>query len=209
MSSPAGQWVPSRWTIPPIDRDILLDAGGQPWVPGSSLAGSLRAHLAAAQPSADTRLMGSRPPKDKAEADESTVSPLWIMGCVFSPEPGADSGEAPATLLEITGQTAIDRSRGAAAAGSLRFSRLAASGGSIAVYMRHDAVDGETLATEDLQLISEWQPVIGRDRTKGGGRARLTSLRHGTVDPATPGRRRDLARPQRPRPVRGGRYPGH
>ena len=30
---------------PAIDRDILLDASGRPWVPGSAMAGSLRAHL--------------------------------------------------------------------------------------------------------------------------------------------------------------------
>ena len=62
---------------PAIDRELLLDSQGQPWVPGSSLAGSLRAHLAAAQPPADTRLMGSRPPHDQAGAAGSTVSAGW------------------------------------------------------------------------------------------------------------------------------------
>ena len=70
---------------PAIDRDLLLDAGGRPWIPGSSLAGSLRAHLAAASPPADVRLMGSRPPRNQAESALSTVSPLWIIGAVFTP----------------------------------------------------------------------------------------------------------------------------
>ena len=41
------------------------------------------------------------------------------------------------------------------------------------------------LTGDDLRLIAGWQPAIGRDRTKGCGRATLTRLRHGTVDPAT------------------------
>ena len=71
---------------PAIDRDILLDAEGRPWIPGSALAGSLRAHLSRADPPADERLMGSRPPRNQAEAAASVVSPLWIVGGVFTPE---------------------------------------------------------------------------------------------------------------------------
>ena len=168
---------------PAIDRDLLLDAYGQPWVPGSALAGSLRAHLAAARPPADELLMGSRPPHDQDSAAESTVSPLWIAGCTFTPDT-TDAGDR-AAAVETTGQTAIDRSRGAAAAGSLRFSRLTASGGTLTVYLRHDETDNQALTDSDLDLITGWQPTIGRDRTKGSGRAMLTSLRHGTIDPAT------------------------
>jgi CRISPR/Cas system CSM-associated protein Csm3 (group 7 of RAMP superfamily) len=170
---------------PAIDRDILLDAIGRPWVPGSALAGSLRAHLSQAEPPADIRLMGSRPPRNQAEAAESTVSPLWITGSVFTP--ASTSGQSPEpAALELTGQTAIDRERGAAAAGPLRFSRLAADGGTLTVYLRHDPPDGAPLDEADLQLIAAWPPAIGRDRTKGCGRATLTQLRHGQVDPATP-----------------------
>jgi CRISPR/Cas system CSM-associated protein Csm3 (group 7 of RAMP superfamily) len=169
-----------------IDRDILLDASGQPWVPGSALAGSLRAHLRAADPPADERLMGSRPAKGKAAGDKSTVSPLWIVGATFRPSSDTVDGET-AAALEIAGQTAVDRVRGAASASSLRFSRLAASGGTLTVYLRHDPADGQPLSGDDLKLISGWQPAIGRDRTKGSGRAALTKLRHGPVDPATPG----------------------
>lgn len=194
-----------------IDRDLLLDADGQPWIPGSALAGSLRAHLANADPSADIRLMGSRPPRDQAQAATLTASPLWIVGAMFVPsapdasepaesppmsEPAAlaptASADAPprgpdhdGAVLETIGQTAIDRRRGAARAGSLRISRLAASGGRLSVYLRHDGGD-QPLSDDDLALIASWRPAIGRDRTRGGGRARLTGLRHGTVDPATP-----------------------
>jgi CRISPR/Cas system CSM-associated protein Csm3 (group 7 of RAMP superfamily) len=168
---------------PAIDRDILLDADGRPWVPGSALAGSLRAHLSQAEPPADIRVMGSRPPRNQTEAADSTVSPLWIIGSVFAP---GNSSDQTYDALEITGQTAIDRERGAAAAGPLRFSRLAAHGGTLTVYLRHDPADGRPLDDQDLELIAAWPPAIGRDRTKGSGRATLTKLRHGPIDPATP-----------------------
>lgn len=128
--------------------------------------------------------MGSRPPQREADAAESTVSPLWIAGCAFTPACG--DPEAAAGELETIGQTAIDRFRGAAASGPLRFSRLAARGGTLTVYMRHDETGGQPLSTADLELISRWQPAVGRDRTKGSGRATLTNLQHGPVDPATP-----------------------
>jgi CRISPR/Cas system CSM-associated protein Csm3 (group 7 of RAMP superfamily) len=181
-------WAVGALTVsdPAIDRDILLDAAGRPWVPGSALAGSLRAHLSqAAPPDGDVRLMGSRPPRNQAEAAESTVSPLWIVGSIFAPDGAGDQGREPAAL-EISGQTAIDRERGAAAAGPLRFSRLAARGGTLTVYLRHDTADGTPLGDHDLQLIAAWPSAIGRDRTKGCGRATLTQLRYGQVDPATP-----------------------
>jgi len=186
-------WAVGALTVsdPAIDRDLLLDAADRPWVPGSALAGSLRAHLSQATPPADVRLMGSRPPGSQAEAAESTVSPLWIVGSVFVPDsvsaPGSPAGQRqePA-VLELTGQTAIDRERGAAGAGALRFSRLAAQGGTLTVYLRHDPADGQPLDDHDLRLIVGWPPAIGRDRTKGCGRATLIQLRHGTVDPAIP-----------------------
>lgn len=167
-----------------IDRDILLDAAGRPWIPGSSIAGSLRAHLAAADPPADDELMGSAPPASRAESAESRVSPLWVVGAVFEP---TRSAAAAADDLETTGQTAISRDRGAAAAGTLRVSRMAAAGGLLTVYLRHDPdLRHGPLTDAHLTLITRWRPAIGRDRTKGAGRARLVELRHGTVDPATP-----------------------
>lgn len=169
---------------PAIARDILLDAEGRPWVPGSALAGSLRAHLRRASPPAEEALMGSRPPRNREEAADSTASPLWIVGSTFTPE-HADGQPSAAAEVEITGQTAIDRRRRAAAAGPLRFSRQAADGGTLTVYLRHDPNSGQ-LTEHDLQLIAGWQPAIGRDRTNGAGRAALTRLRYGTVDPATP-----------------------
>lgn len=163
---------------PALDRDLLLDPGGRPWVPGSALAGSLRAHLrqhdARHGTDLDTTLMGSRPPA--RPGDTTDPSALWIIGSRFTPDP--ISGD----LTEIAGQTAIDRRRGAAVPNSLRYSRTVAAGGTLTAYLRHDG----PLTADQLAALAAWRPAIGRDRTTGGGRARLSGLRHGRVDPTEP-----------------------
>ncbi len=175
---------------PALDRDLLTDHQGRPWVPGSSLAGSLRAHLRAhdeiAGTTLETHLMGSRPPQH--HDDTADPSPLWILGTRFTPDvdpgPSTPGGEHPAAV-EIVGQTAIDRTRGAATATTLRYSRAVASGGNLTAFLRYD---GELTDTERAALAS-WNPTIGRDRTTGSGRARLSALRFGVIDPTTPGGR--------------------
>ena len=161
---------------PTLDRDVLVDHNGCPWVPGSSLAGSLRAHLAAIDQrqgtTLETDLMGARPTQHRE--DLAAVSPLWVLGTRFTP------ATAPQPLLEVVGQTRIDRRRGAAAAKSLRSSRTVSSGGTLTAYLRYD---GE-LTTDHLSALARWQPAIGRDRTTGGGRATLRRLREGIIDPA-------------------------
>lgn len=163
---------------PTLDRDLLHDANGRPWVPGSALAGSLRAHLrqhdARHGTHLDTTLMGSRPPAQRG--DPTHPSPLWILGTHFTPDPGSD------TSTEVVGQTAVDRHRGAARASSLRYSRTVAAGGTLTAYLRHDG----PLTDDQLHALAAWQPAIGRDRTKGGGQARLRRLLYGSIDPTTP-----------------------
>lgn len=168
---------------PAIDRDLLVDIDGRPWVPGSSLAGSLRAHLAASDVAAgtawETALMGSRPPTSREH--HTAASALWFLGTEFAPDPNASDA-----VVEVVGQTAIDRERGAAAAGPLRYSRTVSSGGTVTVYLRYDG----TLSAAQLQTLAAWRPTLGRDRTTGGGRTNLRTLRHGQIDPTTPDGRR-------------------
>jgi CRISPR/Cas system CSM-associated protein Csm3 (group 7 of RAMP superfamily) len=170
-------WAVGAVTVddPVLDRELLVDATGQPWVPGSALAGSLRGHLrevdAAAGTDLETRLMGSRP-----GANESQASPLWLLGSRFTPERNG----IPKT--EVAGQTAIDRRRGAAAARSLRYSRIVSVGGTLTAYARYD---GE-LPAEELAVLARWHPAVGHGRSTGGSAARLVRLRHGTLDPAEP-----------------------
>lgn len=175
---------------PTLDRDLLVDAAGRPWVPGSTLAGSLRAHLrrhdAVAQTNLETDLMGSRPPTRRD--DPAETSRLWLLGTRFTPQPPRNGTPTPpgnpsdASALETVGQTGIDRFRGAATATSLRYSRTVGSGGVLTAYLRFD---GE-LTDDQRAVLAAWRPAIGRDRTTGGGRARLRALRYGTVDPADP-----------------------
>ncbi|GGL19448.1 RAMP superfamily CRISPR-associated protein [Mangrovihabitans endophyticus] len=156
-----------------LDRDLLTDVHGRPWIPGSGLAGSLRAHLRRHDADLAAELMGSPPPTHGDH--ELTASDLWILGTRFTPDP-----EEP--LTEIVGQTGIDRARGAATAGSLRHTRTVTAGGTLTAYLRYDG----DLSAPVLALVAAWQPTIGRDRTAGNGRTTLTRLRHGTIDPATP-----------------------
>ena len=150
---------------------------------------------------ADMRLMGSRPPGSQAEAAASAVSPLWIAGSVFTPGAGSPNREAAA--LETIGQTAIDRVRGAAASGPLRFSRMAAAA------ERSPSTCGTTgrlpLDRRDLELIAAGSPRSAATGPRAAA-GPLDPAQHGTVDPATP----DGAGPglaQRARPVRNRRHP--
>ncbi len=165
-----------------LNTELLLDADGRPWVPGSSLAGSLRAHLratdrtrgVAGSAGMETALMGSRPPKHPT--DDADASRLWLLGTGFVPN---DGGE---TQTEIVCQTRIDRRRGAATATSLRTSRSVASGGTLTAYLRYDGI----FTSDELAAIATWQPMIGHGRTTGNGHATLVAIRYGTIDPAEP-----------------------
>ncbi|MGH8934098.1 MAG: RAMP superfamily CRISPR-associated protein [Egibacteraceae bacterium] len=156
-----------------IDRPLSKDGHGLPHVPGSSLAGSLRGHLA---DGLRERLMGSDPPdpsagpSDRGEDQRLTPSRLRILGSrVESPDP---------FLLQ---QTAVSRRTGAAASKTLRTSQAAPAGAVISVYLR---VDGE-LAPPERRALATWQPVIGGGHSHGQGRARVESMRWGRLDLAT------------------------
>ncbi|MFD0746641.1 RAMP superfamily CRISPR-associated protein [Phytohabitans flavus] len=122
---------------------------------------------------------GQPPPKQHDEAADA--SRLWLLGTRFDadPTPTGRPGVGGEPLLETVGQTGIDRRRGAATATSLRYSRTVACGGVLTAYLRFD---GE-LDAAHLTVLAAWQPAIGRDRSTGGGQARLSRLRHGTIDP--------------------------
>jgi CRISPR/Cas system CSM-associated protein Csm3 (group 7 of RAMP superfamily) len=161
-----------------LDRELLLDADGHPWVPPSSLAGSLRAHLAGH--GADERLMGSRPPagEPRTRADpppKLDPSALWLLG-TRTHRAGADDVQPPATTVEAN--TAVDPRRRAARPKSLRHSRVVDEPAVIELYAQFD---GE-LSDGDLALLASWQPQVGRDRTRGGGSARLRSLGYRAYD---------------------------
>lgn len=162
-----------------IDRELLLDVHGHPWVPPSSLAGSLRAHLA--DNGADERLMGSRPPIQRpawsaAPPPKLNPSALWLLGTQTRRAGDDGISRPPATTVDAN--TAIDPRRGAARPKSLRHSLVVDEPTVVELFAQFE---GE-LTTGDLELLASWQPQVGRDRTRGGGSARLRSLGYQAYD---------------------------
>jgi CRISPR/Cas system CSM-associated protein Csm3 (group 7 of RAMP superfamily) len=159
-----------------LDRELLTDARGCPWVPPSSLGGSLRAHLTGL--GADERLMGSRPPAPdrlrSAEPPELGPSALWLLGTRIYRAKGDDGDEDPAgrPATTVEANTAVDPRRRAALPRSLRHSRVVDEPTVIELYAQFDG----RLPDGDLKLLASWRPQIGRDRTRGGGSARLSSI---------------------------------
>jgi CRISPR/Cas system CSM-associated protein Csm3 (group 7 of RAMP superfamily) len=184
---------------PGLDRELLTEPDGRAWVPPSSLAGSLRAHLASRD--ADERLMGSRPPREGARrpgapAPHLTPSALWVLGTSAhragtdrrdrdaadpgtAGEPGIRrGGQAPAPRTGVVASTAVDPARGGALPKSLRHSRIVDEATMIEFYA---LLEGK-LTADDEQLLGTWQPQVGRDRTRGGGAAKLRRLGWRTYD---------------------------
>jgi CRISPR/Cas system CSM-associated protein Csm3 (group 7 of RAMP superfamily) len=161
-----------------LDRELLVDNDGHPWVPPSSLAGSLRAHLA--RHGADQRLMGSPPPAGTRQSAQMPPkldpSPLWVLGTSAYLAGSADARRPPATTVEAN--TAVDPCRQAARPQSLRHSRVVDERTVIELYAQFDG----NLSDDDQALLASWQPQVGRDRTRGGGSARLRSIGYRAYD---------------------------
>jgi CRISPR/Cas system CSM-associated protein Csm3 (group 7 of RAMP superfamily) len=161
-----------------VERDLLVDRNGDPWVPPSALAGSLRAHLA--EHSADEDLMGSRPPDPSSdEPPESSggerlePSRLWLLGTRIR-----DRNRDAAPGTEVVASTAVDPRRRSALPTSLRHTRQVRRDTRVELYLQHDG----PLTDTDLHLLATWRPAIGRDRTRGGGSARLARLAYRAYD---------------------------
>lgn len=155
-----------------VDRDLLTDRDGNPWVPASSLAGSLRAHLAQSG-GADIELMGDRPP-DGPGQENPAASLLWVLGTTVT----AASGPRRPPRTQIVTSTAVDPQRRAARAKSLRTSRIVDEPTVIELYLEAR----EPFDARRLDLLAGWRPWVGRDRTRGGGAARLRTLGYRLYD---------------------------
>jgi CRISPR/Cas system CSM-associated protein Csm3 (group 7 of RAMP superfamily) len=159
-------------TAPQTDDPIKLPLarepehrGGRPYIPPTSLAGGLRAHLGE---DADLYLGPA------VEQADLRPSPVRVLGSEVTMPEG--------TLPTVVRSTAIDPERGAARAGTLRSQDLLPGGTTVRCFLR---CDDPALADELTRRLQTWQPVIGRGRTTGRGRAAVSEIAVRVLDLGT------------------------
>lgn len=161
---------------------LARDATGQPYIPATSLAGSLRSHADQITNGEAARLFGELRRED--DRTLATASPVRLLGTKTDLPP-----EAPRTLRRTS--TAIDRVRGAAASTMLRERELLPPGTVVTAWLRLDDISGTgALATELEGLLPSWPVRIGGALSTGHGRAHLTQVTRRILDLATPQGRR-------------------
>ena len=157
------------------ELDIVLDRApdGRVHLPGTSLAGALRAHVRAARGAqrADA-WFGS-----VTGAGSQTVavaSPIWVGSSVL------DSTTVPVHRWT----TAIDRGRGAARHRHLRGAEEQPAEASFPVtILWEDATHGDV---DDLAaMIAGWRPLLGRATSTGHGRCAVRDVRVGHLPLST------------------------
>jgi len=165
----------SRWSVGgvvtdeskarlPIIRDPRTD---RPWIPGASIAGSLRHHLADQAEAWLGALPGGR--EETTGNVDRKPSRLAVLG-----------GLVAETEVDVVTSTAVDTARGAAAGRTLRSAEVAGPTAATLVF-EHAGPHDEEL----LQSLSAWTPVFGRGRSTGLGRGVVQRVRVVTVDLAT------------------------
>ena len=134
------------------------------WVPPTSLAGSLRAHVG----DRAERWFGSAPPMAGPGNREQRLEPsrLRFLGSQTTLPRG------PA----VRHSTAIDPCRGSALASTLRSREVAPAGTTVSLFLRLDQPPDTDDLDEFADAVTTWQPIIGRGRSTGHGRARVTRL---------------------------------
>ncbi len=145
----------------PIIRDPRT---GRPWIPGASVAGSLRHHLG----DVAEQWLGA-PPGGYEQATgnaDRTPSRLAVLGGIV----------AAAEVDEVT-STSVDGARGAAAGRTLRTAELARPT-KVTLAFEHAGSHDEDL----LRRLAEWVPVFGRGRSSGLGRGEVRQVRVVTAD---------------------------
>lgn len=154
-----GRWAVGKVPLDGSDVDlpVMTDpraptaVGNRPFVPGGSLAGSLRAHLGDDAVS----VLGPEPPDWETSSKAKRVaSPLAVRGTVV-----LDG-------LEISDRqsTSIDRDSGSARGQTLRSEQWVAPGRFV-IAMDLGTAPPATLADQ----LAAWRPVLGRSRSTGLG----------------------------------------
>ncbi|MFK4020268.1 RAMP superfamily CRISPR-associated protein [Streptomyces albogriseolus] len=183
LTSPAAVAAPEAHTVGSILRPglpLARDGWGNPYIPGSSLAGSLR-HQAPQE--RQEALFGDvrKDPEESAAGGTSettvTASAVRVLGTRIT---------SPRAPLSRRRRTAVDRHRAAARANTLHERELLPPGTELTLWLRIDTAQRESpLLDEVIGLLSTWRPRIGGGRTTGYGRAELIRVRHRVIDLAT------------------------
>ncbi|MDQ3274284.1 MAG: RAMP superfamily CRISPR-associated protein [Actinomycetota bacterium] len=145
-------------------------SGDEVWTPTTSLAGSLRAHAGGQA----EHWFGSTPPTAGRAGDAQQLEPSRVR--FLGSETTLPS--APA----VRSSTAIDPRRGSALTSTLRSREVAPAGTTVSLFLRLDQPPGTNDLEEFAGLVQTWRPVIGRGRSTGHGRARVTRVAWRTLD---------------------------
>ncbi|MEW1734429.1 RAMP superfamily CRISPR-associated protein [Nocardia beijingensis] len=148
-------------------RPLRRDPTGAPHLPGTTVAGSLRAHCAAIPALRDA--FGPAP-----GADVRTASPIQVLGTLTR----------TSTEPEHRARTAIDRARAAARTHALHRTETLPTGTQFDIYLRwNNASEAELTALEDA--LRQWNPQLGAGASVGAGRATVTALARRSFDLAS------------------------
>jgi hypothetical protein len=134
------------------------------WVPPTSLAGSLRAHVG----DQAERWFGSAPPAGGPAGGERKLEPSRVRFL-------GSQTTLPCSPA-VRRSTAIDPSRGSAVASSLRSREVAPAGTIVSLFLRMNQRTDTDDLDEFTRAVATWRPVIGRGRSTGHGRARVTRI---------------------------------
>lgn len=156
---------------------LRRDPSGKVSLPGTTIAGNLRAHCAAVDPELGT-LFGDTPEQlqDKHEkaareetAEQASPSAIQVLGTVLR------KGGKVVTHTRNTN----DRRRGAARTHHFHRVELLEQGTEFDVVLRWNNA-GSSLRERFLAALAQWHPTLGRGVTRGAGRCSLTGW--GTAD---------------------------
>lgn len=174
--------IHGRWSVAGIagaydevDLPVMRDprSRGRAFLPGSSLAGSLRAHLG----DVADEWLGS---------DIGAYEATSAKGSEDNPIPGRLRilGTRPITApITSRGATAVDRGSGAADPGALR-TEESVEGTTVTLLMEHEGLADPEL----VHRLECWRPYVGRGRTAGLGEGEVTGVDAITLDLEDPTR---------------------
>ncbi|WP_017975260.1 RAMP superfamily CRISPR-associated protein [Actinopolyspora halophila] len=176
MRSPGGVTAPEASADPGQALRLRRDTSGRVHLPGSTVAGSLRAHCEHYEALAPTEtrpgLFGQPPSGEKPE--QRRASPVGVLGTLLR------SAEQPVTSAP---RTSIDRQRGAASNKTLHRAEQLPAGTEFDIVLRWDRPDERF--DEFLRALRTWRPGLGRGTSHGAGLSEVVGLGHRVYDLAT------------------------